>query len=83
LPFPTARKDPDLRAKWIKLVNRQSKHGTNWEPCDDSRICSKHFEPGNPVPTLHLGYELKSSIKVSILRERERCDKMHYMHKIV
>jgi hypothetical protein len=64
LPFPTIRKDPDLRAKWIKLVNRQSKPGTNWAPDKYSRICSKDFEEGKPFPTLHLGYELKSSIKV-------------------
>ncbi|XP_062568373.1 uncharacterized protein LOC134230560 [Saccostrea cucullata] len=64
IPFPTERKDPELRAKWIKLVNRQLKPGKNWKPDDDSRICSKHFEGGNPVPTLNLGYELTMPLKL-------------------
>ena len=53
-----------LRAKWIKLVNRQLKPGRNWAPDNDSRICSTHFETGNPVPTLHLGYELTTPVKL-------------------
>lgn len=64
IPFPTERKDPELRAKWIKLVNRQLKPGRNWMPGDDSRICSKHFERSNPVPTLHLGYEPTMPVKL-------------------
>ena len=64
IPYPTDKKDPGLRAKWIKLVNRQLKPGRNWAPDNDSRICSKHFETGNPVPTLHLGYELTTPVKL-------------------
>ncbi|KAI8498029.1 hypothetical protein Bbelb_239730 [Branchiostoma belcheri] len=62
LPFPTQRKDPDARQKWIRLVGRKSETNRNkiWVPNADSRICSIHFvdsEPtqANPYPTLHMG----------------------------
>ncbi|XP_078685984.1 uncharacterized protein LOC144918813 [Branchiostoma floridae x Branchiostoma belcheri] len=62
LPFPTQRKDPDARQKWIRLVCRKSETNRNkiWVPNADSRICSIHFvdsEPtqANPYPTLHMG----------------------------
>lgn len=61
IPFPTDRKDPGLRAKWIKLVKRQLKAGINWTP-DNDRL--KHFEISNPISTLHLGYDLTIPVKL-------------------
>ena len=50
--------------KWIKLINRKNAQtGTNWQPEKDSRVCSIHFEEGNPLPTLNLGYNLTTPLK--------------------
>lgn len=64
--FPTQKKKPEDRLKWIKLINRtqdDSKGSTSklWEPKKNSRVCSRHFKDGmptqtNPYPTEELGY---------------------------
>ena len=65
--FPTAKKHPELRLLWCKLVNRAPSDQDNsgqqklWTPGPKSRICSSHFVDGeptaeNPHPTLNLGY---------------------------
>ena len=68
-PFPTERKYPEGRRKWMKLLNRQEKDtGKNWEPKPYSRVCSVHFPDGgptaaNPNPTFNLGYSLFTTPK--------------------
>ena len=65
--FPTAKKHPELRLLWCKLVNRAPSDQNNssqtklWTPGSKSRICSSHFVDGEPIaenshPTLNLGY---------------------------
>ena len=63
IPFPTERKDPGGRKKWVSIVNRK-----NWVPTANSRICSAHFVDGeptqiNPYPSLNLGYTPSRPIK--------------------
>ena len=61
-PFPTEKKNKELREKWIKAINRKDvKNGKNWTPNVNSRVCSKHFVGGkfdeaNDVPSIDLGY---------------------------
>ena len=62
--FPSEKKDPDLRRKWLEFVNR----GDNWKPNDRSVLCANHFEKiylnagekrthlkrkMHPIPTIH------------------------------
>ena len=65
--FPMAKKHPELRLVWCKLVNRAPSDQSNssqlklWTPGPKLRICSSHFVDGeataeNPHPTLNLGY---------------------------
>ena len=65
--FPTAKKHPESRLLWCKLVNRAPSDQSNssqpklWAPGPKSRICSSHFVDGepteeNPHTTLNLGY---------------------------
>lgn len=57
-PFPTARKDPSLRQRWINAISRKvkvKKRWVDWAPNADSRVCSKHFAPDENVPSLNLG----------------------------
>ncbi len=61
-PFPTEKRDPQGRRKWIQLINRKDeKTGKNWIPKRFSRVCSRHFRDGKPTitcpyPSLHLDY---------------------------
>lgn len=65
--FPTERRDPESRRQWVKLINRSDKQtGRNWQPTEDSRVCTKHFvdgcpTPQYPYPTLHMGYCVTTS----------------------
>ena len=65
--FPTERKDPATRRRWIQLLNRKGEgKQTNWPQKQSSRVCSLHFPDGhptlaNPYPTLLLGYATASS----------------------
>ena len=63
-PFPTVKKDNEMREKWIKMVNRMKNNSRQefYDPGKNGRICSIHFEDGhptpkNPLPTLCMGYE--------------------------
>ena len=38
--FPDEQKEPDLRARWVKFVNRK-----DWIPGNNARVCINHFEP--------------------------------------
>ncbi|XP_069116882.1 uncharacterized protein [Argopecten irradians] len=51
-PFPTRKKDPKGRRRWLELLRRQ-----DYDPPPYHRICSRHFVDGlptaeNPYPTL-------------------------------
>ena len=63
--FPTAKRYPELRLLWCKLVNRvPSDHNNSsqpklWTPEPKSRICSFYFVDGEPTaenPYPNLGY---------------------------
>ena len=59
--FPTKMRDSERRQKWIKAINRKSEDNKNWQPNDNSRVCSNHFVNGrpteqNPDPSINLGY---------------------------
>ena len=48
--FPTERKDPDTRRRWIRLLNQKGEGThTNWQPKRSSRVCSLHFPDGHPT----------------------------------
>ena len=66
-PFPTERKNQYGRRMWVKLIQRKN-GDKNWQPKDDSRVCSVHFVDNaptilNPYPTLHLGYSDAVQVK--------------------
>lgn len=51
-PFPTLKKDPKGRKRWLDLLRRE-----NYDPPPYHRLCSLHFVDGgptekNPYPTL-------------------------------
>ena len=70
IPFPTERKNPEARKRWIRIVNRADPlTGKNWVPNVASRICSKHFIDSfptdkHPYPSEDLGYQLSGNISV-------------------
>lgn len=66
--FPTQLKDPDMRYKWIKAINRLDANDQNkiWQPTPNSRVCSHHFPnrlptENEPIPSINLGYDVNSS----------------------
>ena len=68
-PFPTKKKDPEARQRWLQALSRADpKHPQNYlEPSKDQRVCSEHFVNGcksteNPDPTLKLGHSRKRKI---------------------
>ena len=75
--IPTSKKDPELREKWKKMINR-TKEGSKtelFEPGKDARVCSLHFvdgkpTSGNPLPTVNLGYD--SDRRASVLSPPSR-----------
>ncbi|XP_064478239.1 uncharacterized protein LOC135391745 [Ornithodoros turicata] len=53
--FPSEKKNPHLRSRWIDALKRK-----DFEPTVNARVCSIHFADGkptfeNPVPELHMG----------------------------
>ncbi|XP_066934270.1 uncharacterized protein [Clytia hemisphaerica] len=62
-PFPTVKKDYELRMKWIKVINRADDTTKGFfEPGRNARVCSIHFKDGepssdNPLPVLSMGYD--------------------------
>ena len=70
-PFPTEKKNKDMRERWIKLINRVDEKRPHklWIPSKDSRVCSNHFLGGaptadNPIPCLYLGYDCKNKVNL-------------------
>ncbi len=65
LPFPTRAKSPERRKTWtVKLRRMDPKDPKkNWEPNNNSRICSLHFEADDNVPSLNLGHSSSGSAK--------------------
>ena len=70
-PFPTEAKKPEIRLKWLQLINRE-KHSVKknqlWVPGKTARVCSEHFIDGSPTenhpyPTEKLGYDAKSKVE--------------------
>ena len=59
-PFPTKKKDPRARKKWLDLLRRQ-----DYDPARKHRVCSLHFVDGeptkeNPHPTLFAYNDFKN-----------------------
>lgn len=63
-PFPGKKRNPEARKKWCQLINRTKKNGISlWSPGIKSRVCSEHFEDGESLPTLKLGYDCSEKVK--------------------
>ena len=63
-PFPTQKKAPALRKRWLDLLRRE-----NYEPKRNHRVCSLHFKEGRPTenhqyPELFAYNNFKESLKV-------------------
>ena len=66
--FPSELRNGEQRQRWIKTMKREGPKKTVWKPCNSDRVCSDHFEGGEPTlthpdPTKNLGYDLKKTIK--------------------
>ena len=59
VPFPTEARDPERRRTWIQLISRY--RDPLWKPSPWSRVCSDHFEEGNPNPSVKLDCRLHHS----------------------
>ncbi|KAL3841446.1 hypothetical protein ACJMK2_019596 [Sinanodonta woodiana] len=47
--FPQAEKDPERRARWVRVCGRQNLDGSEWIPTAKYvYICSQHFVSGKP-----------------------------------
>ena len=63
--FPTKRKDLAKRDVWKKLINRQEENSNKiWSPKKSSRVCTLHFDGDLDYPTLHLGYDAESRMRI-------------------
>ena len=71
--FPTAKKQPELREKWRKLINRVSPTsscpGKLFTIKSKMRVCSDHFPDRAPsfinrYPSLNLGYDATQRLKL-------------------
>ena len=61
-PFPTAKRAPKIRKKWLELLRRE-----DYDPKFNHRLCSLHFVDGrptleNPYPTLFSYNNYKMSL---------------------
>ena len=70
-PFPT-KMDKEKRQRWIQILKIASSSSSHnyLEPSKDHRVCSDHFNDGqptvlNPDSPLKLGHSLKRPIKAS------------------
>ena len=70
MPFPTEKKDPESRKKWIQLIGRVKSANSValWSPGKQTRVCSIHFvnskpTKDNPYPTLKMGYDDEKRIE--------------------
>ena len=74
-PFPTKKKAPKLRKRWLELLRRE-----NYDPPSHHRVCSRHFMDGmpteaNPYPTLfeYNNYKIsKNPRATSVLDKRAK-----------
>ena len=75
--FPTEKKSPTDRKKWIQLINRQDERSSRlWMPGKQSRVCSQHFKDkapllSSPYPTENLGYDASTRVKSLLGKRRE------------
>ncbi|XP_062620990.1 uncharacterized protein LOC134282606 [Saccostrea cucullata] len=74
-PFPTKRKEPKLRAKWITMIRRPKEY----EPLAHHRVCTKHFvgncrSENHTIPELFPwnNYKSVSTTKPLSIEKRER-----------
>lgn len=75
-PFPTQKKAPALRKRWLDLLRRE-----NYEPKRNHRVCSLHFKEGRPTenhpyPELFAYNNFKESLKMrstTSISKREQC----------
>ncbi|XP_062609694.1 THAP domain-containing protein 11-like [Saccostrea cucullata] len=74
-PFPTKRKEPKLRAKWITMIRRPKE----CEPLAHHRVCTKHFvgncrSENHTIPELFPwnNYKSVSTTKPLSIEKRER-----------
>lgn len=78
--FPSELQNNDQRQLWIQTMKRDNVDGKPWKPGDSDRVCSNHFQDGeptlaNPLPTMGLGYERK------LPTPRRKLDRNPYMPK--
>lgn len=65
--FPSKKKDPSERRKWLELLRRD----VNFDPSRKARVCSLHFMDGKPTsehpfPELFSYNNFKESRKVTV-----------------
>ena len=91
--FPCERYYPDLRATWIKLINRTDPTTKKlWQPSRHDYVCSIHFtdkvrHKDGSKPTLHLGYTptsalVKPSRSLPKKRKLPKCSKVQKRLKL-
>ena len=71
-PFPTKKKDPRTRKKWLELLRRE-----DYDPPRHHRLCSQHFVDGeptkaNPFPTLFRYNNFKEGVAVRSTNAMEK-----------
>ena len=54
--FRVIRKKEEITNLWISAISRVNEDLSPWYPSESTRICSQHFEDGDPksLPTLKL-----------------------------
>ncbi|XP_061195135.1 THAP domain-containing protein 11-like [Saccostrea echinata] len=75
-PFPTQKKTPAQRKRWLDLLRRE-----NYEPKRNHRVCSLHFKEGRPTedhpyPELFAYNNFKESLKIrstTSISKRKQC----------
>ena len=77
--FPSKLQNNDQRQRWIQAMKRDDIKGNPWKPGESDRVCSKHFEDGqptltNPLPNMGLGYEKK------MMTPRRKVERKPYIH---
>lgn len=77
--FPTKKRDPERRQRWVKAFSRGVSENTHQllEPGADHRVCSIHFLEGKPTkdhpdPELNLGHSLKRKLSDSAHERAKR-----------
>lgn len=73
--FPSVLRNNEQRQLWINALKRDNVDRKPWEPTESDRVCSKHFQDGepsleHPVPSLFLGYNTKKVKERRQIRRR-------------